>query len=46
MHLDESVKVPVPEHKIAYKTVSGKKYVYYTIACYRNAHEKPTMTVF
>lgn len=42
MHLDESVTVPVPEHKIAYKTVSGKKYVYYTIACYRNAQGKPT----
>lgn len=42
MHLDESVKVPVPEHKIAYKTVSGKKYVYYTIACYRNEQGKPT----
>lgn len=42
MHLDESIKVPVPEHKIAYKTVSGKKYVYYTVACYRNEQGKPT----
>lgn len=42
MHLNEAVKVPVPERKIAYKTVSGKKYVYYTIACYRNEKGKPT----
>lgn len=41
MHLDESIKVPIPEHKIAYKTVSGKKYVYYTVACYRNEQGKP-----
>ena len=42
MHLNESVKVPLPEHKIAYKTVSGKRYVYYTVACYRNEQGKPT----
>ena len=42
MHLNEFVKVPLPEHKIAYKTVSGKRYVYYTVACYRNEQGKPT----
>lgn len=36
MHLDKPVKAPVPDRKIACKTVLGKKYVYYTIACCRN----------
>lgn len=42
MQLNDSVKVPLLERKIAYKTISGKKYVYYTIACYRNERGKPT----
>lgn len=42
MALDSSVKVAVPEHGIAYKKVSGKTYVYYVTATYRNKKGKPT----
>lgn len=36
MALDASVLVDLPEHGIAYKKVSGKTYVYYVTATYRN----------
>ena len=42
MALDTSVKVPLPEHGIAYKKVSGKVYVYYVTATYRNEKGQPT----
>ena len=42
MALDTSVKVPLPEHGIAYKKVSGKVYVYFVTATYRNAKGQPT----
>ena len=42
MALNSSVKVPLPEHGIAYKKVSGKTYVYYVTAAYRNKKGQPT----
>ena len=42
MALDKSVLVDLPEHGIAYKKVSGKTYVYYVTATYRNEKGKPT----
>ena len=42
MALDSSVKVPLPEHGIAYKKISGKTYVYYVTATYRNEKGRPT----
>ena len=36
MALDKSVLVDLPEPGIAYKKVSGKTYVYYVTATYRN----------
>ena len=42
MALDKSVLVDLPEHCIAYKKVSGKTYVYYVTATYRNAKGQPT----
>jgi hypothetical protein len=42
MALNSSVKVPLPEHGIAYKKVSGKTYVYYVTAAYRNEKGQPT----
>jgi transposase len=42
MALDNSVQVALPEHGIAYKKVSGKVYVYYVTASYRNAKGNPT----
>lgn len=42
MALDKSVIVDIPEHGIAYKKVSGKTYVYYVTASYRNAKGNPT----
>jgi len=42
MALDNSVKVPLPEHGIAYKKVAGKTYVYYVTATYRNEKGQPT----
>lgn len=42
MALDSSVKVDLPEHGIAYKSVGGKTYVYYVTACYRNKNGTPT----
>ena len=42
MALDGSIQVEIPEHGIAYKKVSGKTYVYYVTASYRNEKGKPT----
>ena len=42
MALDKSVLVDLPEHGIAYKKVSGKTYVYYVTATYRNEKGQPT----
>ena len=42
MALDKSVQVALPEHGIAYKKVSGKTYVYYVTATYRNEKGQPT----
>ena len=42
MALNKTVKVAVPERGIAYKKVSGKTYVYYATATYRNAKGQPT----
>lgn len=42
MALDKSVLVELPEHGIAYKKVSGKTYVYYVTATYRNEKGQPT----
>ncbi|MEG2634065.1 MAG: transposase, partial [Oscillospiraceae bacterium] len=42
MSLNENVQVALPEHCIAYKKVSGKTYVYYVTASYRNEKGKPT----
>lgn len=36
MALDKTVQVELPEHGIAYKKISGKTYVYYVTATYRN----------
>ena len=40
--LDKSVKVPLPEHGIAYKKMGDKTYVYYATAVYRNEKGQPT----
>ena len=42
MALSNTVKVPLPERGIAYKKVSGKTYVYYATATYRNEKGQPT----
>ena len=42
MALDRNVQVELPKHGIAYKKVSGKTYVYYVTAAYRNEKGKPT----
>lgn len=42
MALDRSVQVELPKRGIAYKKVSGKTYVYYVTATYRNEKGKPT----
>ena len=42
MALNKSVLVDIPEHGIAYKKVSGKTYVYYVTATYRNKKGQPT----
>ena len=42
MALDKSVQVDLPERGIAYKKVSGKIYVYYVTAAYRNEKGQPT----
>lgn len=42
MSLDSSVQVELPKHGIAYKRVSGKTYVYYVTAAYRNSQGHPT----
>ena len=42
MALNKEVQVSLPEHGIAYKKVSGKTYVYYVTATYRNEKGKPT----
>ncbi len=42
MALDSTVKVALPEHGIAYKKISGKTYVYYVTATYRNEKGQPT----
>ena len=42
MALDQSVQVALPEHRIAYKKISGKTYVYYVTATYRNKKGQPT----
>ena len=36
MALDQTVQVDLPKHGIAYKKISGKTYVYYVTAAYRN----------
>lgn len=42
MALNSEMKVEIPERGVAYKKVSGKTYVYYVTATYRNAKGKPT----
>lgn len=42
MALDNTVKVALPEHGIAYKKIAGKTYVYYVTATYRNEKGQPT----
>ena len=42
MALDRNVQVELPKHGIACKKVSGKRYVYYVTAAYRNEKGKPT----
>lgn len=42
MALDKTVQVELPERGIAYKKVSGKTYVYYVTAAYRNEKGQPT----
>ena len=42
MALDKSILVDIPERGIAYKKVSGKTYVYYVTATYRNKKGQPT----
>lgn len=42
MALNSNIQVDIPEHGIAYKKVSGKTYVYYVTATYRNEKGKPT----
>ena len=42
MALDETMKVAMPEHGIAFKKAGGKKYVYYVTATYRNERGQPT----
>lgn len=42
MSLNKNIQVPLPEHGIAYKKISGKTYVYYVTAAYRNEKGKPT----
>ena len=42
MALDKTVQVELPEHGIAYKKISGKTYVYYVTATYRNEKGQPT----
>ena len=42
MALDKSVQVELPKHGIAYKKITGKTYVYYVTAAYRNEKGKPT----
>ena len=42
MALDQTVQVDLPKHGIAYKKISGKTYVYYVTAAYRNEKGKPT----
>ena len=42
MALDKNIQVDIPEHGIAYKKVSGKTYVYYVTASYRNKKGQPT----
>ena len=42
MALDKTVQVDLPERGIAYKKVSGKTYVYYVTAAYRNEKGQPT----
>ena len=44
MALDSNVKVVLPERGIAFKKVSGKIYVYYVTATYRNEKGQPTCT--
>lgn len=42
MSLNKDVQVELPEHGVAYKKVSGKTYVYYVTATYRNEKGRPT----
>lgn len=42
MALDRTVQVELPKHGIAYKKISGKTYVYYVTATYRNEKGQPT----
>lgn len=42
MALDKNVQVDLPKHGIANKKISGKTYVYYVTAAYRNEKGKPT----
>ena len=42
MALDKSVQVELPKHGIALKKISGKTYVYYVTATYRNEKGQPT----
>ena len=42
MALNKDIQVAMPEHGIAYKKISGKTYVYYVTATYRNEKGKPT----
>ena len=42
MALDRTVQVELPKHGIACKKISGKAYVYYVTATYRNEKGQPT----
>jgi hypothetical protein len=42
MSLNKDIQVSLPKHGIAYKKVSGKTYVYYVTASYRNKAGNPT----
>ena len=42
MSLNASVKVPLPERGIVRRKVSGKTYIYYAVATYRDENGKPT----
>lgn len=42
MSLDNSVKVPIPEHGAVKRRMGDKVYIYYATAVYRNEKGQPT----